>query len=108
MTIQAMRSSDDIGGIVSWIAMTATLDPAHALAYLRLLSTDIRSAAVLSAAGELLAGDAELAVAAMSSDGSGSLLAVRDERHVVAVDLGPHAVGALASADLRTVLKELA
>lgn len=41
--------------------MTAPLTPALALAYLGELSVDVRSAAVLDAAGEPLAGDAALA-----------------------------------------------
>jgi hypothetical protein len=50
-----------------------------ALAYLRELSTDVRAAVVLDRAGELLAGDAELAAAARRLLGAASASAVRSE-----------------------------
>jgi hypothetical protein len=59
--------------------MTATLTPALALAYLRELSTDVRAAIVLDAAGERLAGDDELAAAARWLLGAGSAAAIREQ-----------------------------
>src|SRR3954453_13872744 len=57
---QAIRDSGT-GGYPRALPMTDALTPEQALDYLRTLSADIREAAVLDAAGGLLAGPSELA-----------------------------------------------
>jgi hypothetical protein len=69
--------------------MTAPLTPALALAYLHELSVDVRSAVVLDAAGDPLAGDAELAEKSrelLTSSGTDS--AVDGPLHVVRTSTG--------------------
>jgi hypothetical protein len=75
-----------------------TLSPDLALAYLAALSVDIRSAAITSAGGDLLAGDP-------SAVGGGVFLA--DEQHAIHVDAGPHALAAVLDVDLRSILGDL-
>jgi hypothetical protein len=99
--------------------MTAALTPAHALAYLALLSTDIQKAAVLDAEGGLLAGDERVAAAARAAlassegvdvraaAGDGAVYVSRSERHSVAVEVGRFALGSVVIDDLRRVLREL-
>ena len=75
--------------------MTASLTPALALDYITALSADIRAAVVLDAAGEHLAGPAELARAARDAPARrpasraeterGAVFAARDERHAIVV-----------------------
>ena len=101
--------------------MTDALTPAQALDYLRTLSADIREAAVLDAAGGLLAGPAELAeparallAAAPEADDlevaapQGSVFAARSDDHAVVVVCGRFALPALVRFDLRMVLGDLA
>jgi hypothetical protein len=111
----------------------AALSPAGALAWLRSLSIDLRTAAVLGPGGDCLAGDAALArraAAALGAAGSGAagagsggagparldtvaeirvgdLLVVRSDRHGVAVALGPCALERLTWADMRAALAAL-
>jgi len=99
--------------------VTSTLSPDHALAYLALLSTDLRAAAVLDSRGELLAGDGRVAaharavlVAGGDADisapaGDGTLYVSRSEGHAVAVEVGRFALGAVVVDDLRRVLAAL-
>jgi hypothetical protein len=101
------------------------LTPALALAYLRELSTDVRAALALDAAGEPLAGEEALAAPARrllarapgaAPDGvrrethaDGILLAARGEHGVaLAVLAGRHALLPLLEHDLRTALADLA
>jgi hypothetical protein len=101
--------------------MTDALSPAQALDYLRTLSADIREAAVLDAAGGLLAGPAELAeparallAAAPEADdvevatAQGGVFAARSDTHAVVVVCGRFALPALMRFDLRMVLGDLA
>ena len=101
--------------------MTDALSPAQALDYLRTLSADIREAAVLDAAGGLLAGPSELAdparallAAAPKADdlevatAQGSVFAARSDAHAVVVVCGRFALPALVRYDLRMVLGDLA
>jgi hypothetical protein len=101
--------------------MTAALDPEHALAFLALLSTDIRASVVTDGDGQVLAGSPELA-AALESTGhpspdedvvhrplvSGSLFAVSSRERSIAVEVGPHALSRLVEGDIRRTLRELA
>ena len=99
--------------------MPAALTPDHALAYLALLSTDLRAAAVLAADGQLLAGDERVAAAARAalegseaadvraSTGDGAVFASRSPGHAVAVEVGRFALAAVVIDDLRRVLAEL-
>jgi hypothetical protein len=101
--------------------MTDALSPAQALDYLRTLSADIREAAVLDAAGGLLAGPAELAeparallAAAPEADdvevatAQGGVFAARSDTHAVVVVCGRFALPALMRFYLRMVLGDLA
>jgi hypothetical protein len=81
----------------------APLRPDAALAWLRSLSVDIRSAAVLDASGAVLAGDPALSAA---TEGPGVLVA-RNARHAIAVRTGPLALERLLRADLETALAAL-
>ena len=99
--------------------MSSTLTPDHALAYLALLSTDIRGAAVLGGDGRLLAGDERVAAAARealagcaaddvrSPAGDGAVFASRSAGHAVAVEVGRFALAAVVIDDLRRVLAQL-
>ena len=66
----------------------SALTPAGALGWLASLSVDIRAAAVLDAAGAVLAGDPALAQAQEGSD----LMVARSERHAIVVRAGPQAL----------------
>ena len=79
------------------------LTPAGALGWLASLSVDIRAAAVLDAAGTVLAGDPALAQAGEGSD----LMVARSERHAIVVRTGPQALKNLLRADLQTALAAL-
>ena len=97
------------------------LTPELAVGYLRELSADIRDALVLTPAGELLAGPAELAAAAARllaaapeaaeievAVAGGAVHAARSERHAVVAVCGRYALPALIRYDLKVVLGELA
>jgi hypothetical protein len=99
----------------------AALTPELAVDYLRELSADIRAVAVLTAAGEPLAGTPELADAAQSllaaapdaaeievSTGGGVVHAARSAEHAVVAVCGRFALAALIRYDLKIVLGELA
>jgi hypothetical protein len=95
------------------------LTPERALAYLGELSTDIRAAVVLSAAGERLAGEEQLAAPAKAildaidaplaevDTPRGSVVVARSERHAVGVVVGRLALPALVRYDVRRVLADL-
>jgi hypothetical protein len=95
------------------------LTPERALAYLGELSTDIRAAVVLSAAGERLAGEEALAAPAKTildavdaplaevDSPRGSVVAARSEHHAMAVVVGRLALPALVRYDVRRVLADL-
>jgi hypothetical protein len=99
---------------------TTALTPDSALTRLTELSAEIREAIVLDAAGNRLAGNAELAAAAADlvaaagdsaavevADERGAVYAVRDHRHaIVAVTVRP-ALPSLMFMDLRAVLAGL-
>jgi hypothetical protein len=97
----------------------AALTPDRALAYLGELSTDIRAAVVLSAAGERLAGDEALAGPAKTildavdaplaevDTPRGTVVAARSEHHAMAVVVGRLALPALVRYDVRRVLADL-
>jgi hypothetical protein len=100
--------------------MTAVLTPMLALAYVRELSTDVRAAVVLDAAGAPLAGDAALAEPARrllavpeagaedarsAPHGDGRLLVVgAPGGSAIAVVAGPQALVPLLAHDLRAAL----
>ena len=101
--------------------MTPALTPDLAVGYLRELSADIRAAAVLSPAGEPIAGAPELAGAAREllaaapdaaeievATAGGAVYAARDEQHAVVAVCGRFALPALVRYDLKVVLAELA
>src|SRR3954447_1065847 len=117
---QAIRDSGT-HGYPRALPMTAALTPAQALDYLRTLSADIREAAVLDAAGELLAGPAALAAPSRAllaaapeaadlevATVQGSVYAARSDAHAVVVVCGRFALPALVRFDLRMVLGDLA
>lgn len=103
--------------------MTARpLTPPLALAYLRVLSTDIRAAAVLDGQWRCLAGEASLATQAREllapggseivlrsapAAGGGVLVACAQGDVAIVVVAGPHALLRLLEHDLRTLLGEL-
>jgi len=99
---------------------TTALTPDSALARLAELSADIREALVLDAAGNRLAGSAELAAAAADlvsavgdaaavevADERGAVYAVRDHRHAIVVVTARPTLPALMFMDLRAVLAAL-
>jgi hypothetical protein len=99
---------------------TTALTPKRALARLDELSSDIREAIVLDAAGNRLAGDVELARAAADlvnaagasaavevADERGGVYAVRDHRHAIVVVTRRPALPSLMFMDLRSVLSAL-
>jgi flagellar basal body rod protein FlgF len=99
----------------------AALTPELAVGYLRELSADIRAAAVLTAAGEPLAGEAELTDAARRllaaapgaaeievASAGGVVHAARSDRHAVVAVCGRFALPSLVRYDLKVVLGELA
>ena len=81
----------------------AVLTPAGALGWLGSLSIDVRSAAVLDAAGTVLAGDPALAGAQEGPD----VVVARSERHAIVVRTGPRGLRRLLGADLRAALAGL-
>jgi hypothetical protein len=102
-------------------APTPRLSPELAADYLRELSADIRAVAVLTAAGEPVAGSAELAAAARELLAAapaaaeievelpgGAVFAARDDRHALVAACGRFALPALIRYDLKVVLAELA
>ena len=81
----------------------SALTPAGALGWLATLSIDVRAAAVLDAAGTVLAGDPALAGAGEGPD----VMVARSERHAIVVRTGPRALKHLLRADLRAALEGL-
>jgi hypothetical protein len=81
----------------------AALTPAGALGWLESLSIDVRAAAVLDAAGTVLAGDPALAGAEPGDD----VIVARSERHAIVVRTGPQALRRLLEADLNAALAGL-
>ena len=81
----------------------SALTPAGALGWLATLSIDVRAAAVLDAAGTVLAGDPALAGAGEGPD----VMVARSERHAIAVRTGPRALERLLRADLQAALAGL-
>ena len=81
----------------------SALTPAGALGWLASLSVDLRAAAVLDAAGAVLAGDGALARAGDAPD----LIVARSERHAIVVRTGPRALERLLRADLWAALAGL-
>jgi hypothetical protein len=80
----------------------SALTPEGALGWLGSLSVDVRAAAVLDAAGAVLAGDPALARA----EGPDVLVA-RSERHAIVVRTGPRPLERLLRADLQAALEGL-
>ena len=102
-------------------ARTPTLTASLAADYLRELSADIRAVAVLTAAGEPLAGAPELVAAARELLAAapeaaeievelpgGAAFAARDDRHALVAACGRFALPSLIRYDLKVVLAELA
>ncbi|MCW2951547.1 MAG: hypothetical protein JWQ48_717 [Conexibacter sp.] len=107
--------------------MTSALTPSIALGYLRALSTDVRAAVALDAAGERVAGDpsivaaARALVSAMAHETgpvaaatelalrlpAGVALAVRAPALAIVVAAGPQALVPLLLHDLRTARDDL-
>jgi hypothetical protein len=100
--------------------MPPALTPALALAYVHELSADVRTAVVLDARGELLAGPEALAAparalleaangAAELEDGSaeGVVCAVRTDAHAAVAVCGRFAIGGVVRQDLRAALAAL-
>jgi hypothetical protein len=81
----------------------AALTPAGALGWLGSLSVDVRAAAVLDAAGTVLAGDPAVAQAQEGAD----VIVARSERHAIVVRTGPRPLKRLMEADLRAALAAL-
>jgi hypothetical protein len=79
------------------------LTPQAALGWLRSLSVDIREAAILDAAGTLLAGDPALVDAATGRN----LLVARSARHAIVVRHGRRALEGLLRADMEAALGAL-
>ena len=80
----------------------SALTPAGALGWLGSLSIDVRAAAVLDAAGAVLAGDPALAGAAGSD-----VTVARSARHAIVVRTGRRPLKRLLQADLRAALEGL-
>jgi hypothetical protein len=81
----------------------SALTPAGALGWLATLSIDVRAAAVLDAAGTVLAGDPALAGVGEGPD----VMVARSERHAIVVRTGPRALERLLRADLQAALAGL-
>jgi hypothetical protein len=79
------------------------LTPEAALGWLRSLSVDIRAAAVLDAAGAVLAGDRTLADAAPGR----RVLVARSEHYAIVVRHGRRALAGLLRADVEAMLGAL-
>jgi hypothetical protein len=86
--------------------MTAPLTPALALAHLRELSLDVRTAVVLDAAGHPLAGDGQLADRVRALLAGGARAPVADGSLLVAHIPGGGALAALAGDFALTALLE--
>jgi hypothetical protein len=107
-------------GESSTLTGAARLTPALALDYVRELSADVRAAVLLNAAGEGLAGPAQLSdhARALLDAGPGSdelevgtadgvVCAVRSTSHAAIAVCGRFAIGAVVREDLRTALSAL-
>src|SRR5689334_17508722 len=92
--------------------MAAILTPPLALRHLRQLSTDVRAAVVVSA-GDLAvlarepAGRGEGPAAPAAASPTGTILAVGDDEHLLAVVAGPQALLPLLEHDLVTLLADM-
>jgi hypothetical protein len=97
------------------------LTPELAVDYLRELSADIRAVAVLTPAGEPIAGAPELSAAARDllaaapeaaeievETSAGAVFASRDDHHALVAACGRFGLPALIRYDLKVVLAELA
>jgi hypothetical protein len=120
VTSQAIRGSGT-DGYSRPRPMTPALTPELAADYLRELSADILAVAVLTPAGERLAGPEELAVPARDllaaapgaselqvATGGGTVYAARSDHHALVVVCGRFALPALIRYDLKIVLGDLA
>jgi hypothetical protein len=85
----------------------SALTPDAALGWLRSLSIDVVSAAVLDADGTVLAGDPSLAGTGVGASGTSALLVARSERFAIAVRPGPKAIERLLRADMGRALAVL-
>jgi hypothetical protein len=82
---------------------SSPLAPEAALGWLRSLSVDIREAAVLDAAGAVLAGDRALASAVPAR----RVIVVASQGHGIAVRHGRRALEGLLRADMEAALEAL-
>jgi hypothetical protein len=80
-----------------------SLTPQAALGWLRSLSVDIREAAILDAAGTVLAGDSALTDARTGRN----ILIARSTRHAIVVRHGRRALQGLLRADMEAALGAL-
>jgi hypothetical protein len=100
--------------------MTDAVPAPIALAYLATLSADLRTAVVLDAQGEILAGDGALVPdtlrllagapageARKAPYGDGTLYAAGSEGHALALAVGPQALEAVVVHDLLATLDDL-
>ncbi|WP_354697840.1 hypothetical protein DSM112329_03490 [Paraconexibacter sp. AEG42_29] len=100
--------------------MTDAVPARIALAYLATLSADLRSAVIVAADGEVVAGDAGLEPAATrlldgagpaearkAAHSDGTLFAARSDGHLLALAVGPHALEAVVVHDLLATLDDL-
>ena len=85
------------------MTMASPITPEAALGWLRSLSVDIRAAAILDAAGSVLAGDTAIAAA---KPGRGVIVAQSD-RYVVVLTHGRKALAGLLRADAEAALAAL-
>ena len=81
----------------------SSITPQAALGWLRSLSVDIREAAILDAAGTVLAGDPSLADAPTGRN----VLAARSTRHAIVVRHGRRALQGLLRSDMEAALGAL-
>ncbi len=82
--------------------MTTALTPAQALGLLGALHTDIAAAAVLDAAGAVLAGAPEL------TPGQPDAVTASDAQHAIVVATAPGALRDVLAIDLQTALQAMA
>jgi hypothetical protein len=85
------------------------LSPDAAIGWLRSMSVDVRAAAVLDAAGAVLAGDGALAGVAGggASPSADDVMVARSPAHTIVVRGGPCAIEGLLRADLHAALEAL-
>lgn len=100
--------------------MTDAVPARITLAYLATLSADLRSAVIVAADGEVVAGDAALeppatalltgaapSEARQTPHGDGTLFAARSGSHLLGLAVGPHALEAVVVHDLLATLDDL-